>query len=342
MAFTPRIDVVCTAFNRSDAIRPTIDSVLAQTVEDWSLIVVSDGSTDDTDDVVRSYSDPRIRLIRVEPYGHPGGPRNVGVAAAKAPYVCYLDHDDVWLPEHLEVLLGRLESGAELVATGCVRVDEDGVERERTGLTDLIWHPEIQTVNVMFEPSRVGHARPLLAEAGGWSTARAGFEDWDLWFRLTRAGHDFTLAEERTSVQVLGAGTRRNELRAQHAVVLGRAADDETARAAMAAIAEQRFELRERFIGELCRWYADLAGTGRYHAPPGTTTERIGAHLHDEFLGADKPSLLEQLVYAPVGDSVAIFLPLWCMSADHVRDIGDVMFTRYPGQRAHLRALLGG
>ncbi|MDT5043225.1 MAG: hypothetical protein QOE51_4210, partial [Actinoplanes sp.] len=63
------IDIVCPAWNRSAAIKRTIDSVLAQTMPDWRLLVVSDGSTDDTDDVVRSYADSRVTLIRAERHG---------------------------------------------------------------------------------------------------------------------------------------------------------------------------------------------------------------------------------------------------------------------------------
>lgn len=100
--------------------------------------------------------------------GGAGGPRNAGVvAAATAPFVAYFDHDDRWLPTHLAILLGLLKGGAALAVTGCVRIDEAGRELGRSGLTDLIWHPELQTTNAMFEPSRVGHARALLAEVGG-------------------------------------------------------------------------------------------------------------------------------------------------------------------------------
>jgi GT2 family glycosyltransferase len=335
-----RIDVICAAYNRSEAFRPTIDSILAQTVEDWTFIVVSDGSTDDTDDVVRSYDDPRIRLIRVPAHGHPSEPRNIGVAAATAPYIAYIDHDDLWEPEHLQVLLDRLESGADLVAAGCRRVDGNGYEYERTGLTDLVWHPEIQTINVMFEPSRVALARPLMTEVGGWSTNKVGYEDWDLWYRLTRAGYSFTIAPEHTATQVLAPHTRRNVLRAPHAVVIDRVADEETAKRAMAAIAANRPMLRERFVAELCAWYEALAGTDRYVAPPGTTVDAIGAHLHRDFVDGGRPSLLEQLVYAPVGDSIAFFLPVWCVSTEQLRDISRIMLDRYRGQRDCLRAFI--
>src|SRR5699024_7666865 len=100
----PGIDIGCLTYNRSEQIGRTIESTLDQSVRDWRLIVVSDGSTDDTEDVVLSYTDPRICLVRSEPHGHPGGPRNIGLRHVQAPYVAYLDHDDHWHPDHLSTL----------------------------------------------------------------------------------------------------------------------------------------------------------------------------------------------------------------------------------------------
>ncbi|TWV47006.1 glycosyltransferase family 2 protein, partial [Streptomyces misionensis] len=111
---TPRVSVVCPTYNRSRAITRTIDSVRAQTVGDWELLVVSDGCDDDTEDWVAraAAEDPRVRLLRVARTGHPSGPRNAGLAAARGAYIAYLDHDDTWHPHHLRVALGLLETGA--------------------------------------------------------------------------------------------------------------------------------------------------------------------------------------------------------------------------------------
>ncbi|WP_069165957.1 glycosyltransferase family 2 protein [Nocardia altamirensis] len=336
-----RIDIVCPTFNRSTAIRATIDSVLAQTVEDWTLLVVSDGSTDDTDDIVRAYRDPRIRLLRVESYGHPGGPRNAGVAAATAPFVAYLDHDDRWAPTHLAVLLRLLDGGAAFATTGCVRVDEAGAELDRSGLIDRIWHPELQTVNGMFEPSRVGHVRTVLAELGGWTTIHAGYEDWDLWFRAARHGHDFAIATEHTALLTIGPGSRRNGLRPPQAVVFDRVADRDVAAAVVHAARSEphRMAARADCLTEMCAWYADLAGSTRYrvadHVP-----DHLEVQLRADFIRHDKPCLLEELTIAPVGDEWAILLPLWCATSEHAQAIGRVLRDRFPGQFAYLRALI--
>lgn len=329
---TAWIDIICAAYNRGSAIRATIDSVRAQTMPDWSLIIVSDGSTDDTDDIVRTYRDPRIRLYRTEPHGHPGGPRNVGLAVATAPYVAYIDHDDRWLPEHLEVLADRLRSGAELVATGCVRVDEQGTEVERTGITDQVWHPELQTANAMFEPSRVAHRRDLVSQVGGWSTVAAGYEDWDLWFRLAQRGHDFHIAPERTAVQILSRESRRHRVRPRRAVRLGQVADEAAAISVLDRIVtpEVQADARRTFAGELADWYGILASDQRFHLSPGATLDEVRTHLRSEFSG--RPCLLEQLAYARTGDTVALVLPVWCVTEEHLRSISMIITTRYPRQ----------
>ncbi|MFI6999209.1 glycosyltransferase family 2 protein [Nocardia sp. NPDC050175] len=338
-----RIDIVCPTFNRSSAIRSTIDSVLAQTVEDWTLLVVSDGSTDDTDDIVRGYRDPRVRLLRVGRYGHPGGPRNMGVAAATAPFVAYIDHDDRWLPTHLAVLLDLLEGGSALAATGCVRVNEAGKELDRSGFVDLIWHPEVQTINAMFEPSRVGHMRTLLADVGGWTTTHAGYEDWDLWFRSARYGHDFNISAAHTAVLTMGSDTRRNGLRAAQAVVMGYVDSSAAAELVLHAISSDahRTAARASYLVEILSWYASLVDTSRFRAAAEVVPDLVETDLRRYVATHEKPCLLEELSFARTSERWALLLPLWCTTGEHAHAIGCVLRDRFPGQYAYLAELIG-
>src|SRR5688572_14374271 len=91
---TPKVTVVIPVYNRAQAVRRAIASVLAQTFQDFEIVVVDDGSTDDSVRSVESFDDPRIRMIRHE--GNLGGSvaRNTGITAAVAPYVAFLDSDD--------------------------------------------------------------------------------------------------------------------------------------------------------------------------------------------------------------------------------------------------------
>ena len=98
----PRVTVVCPAYQRSRAIARTVESGLRQTVSDVELLVVSDGATDDTDDVVRELeaTDDRVRLLRLPQTGTPRLPRNCGLAQARGDVVAYIDNDDEWRADH--------------------------------------------------------------------------------------------------------------------------------------------------------------------------------------------------------------------------------------------------
>ena len=95
----PRVSIVMPTYNRRDTIERAIDSVVAQTFRDWELIVVDDGSTDGTRDLVAGL-DPRVRMIVQENQGV-GGARNTGMAAAEGALIAFLDSDDEWPAHHL-------------------------------------------------------------------------------------------------------------------------------------------------------------------------------------------------------------------------------------------------
>ena len=98
----PRVSVVIPVYNRADLIRETLESVLAQTYRDLEVIVVDDGSTDETPEVLASYAhDTRVRVIQQTNQGE-GAARNTGVRAARGEYVAFVDSDDVWRPDKLE------------------------------------------------------------------------------------------------------------------------------------------------------------------------------------------------------------------------------------------------
>jgi glycosyltransferase involved in cell wall biosynthesis len=106
------ISVVIPAFNAGGFIRRAIDSVLSQTYLDYEIIVVDDGSTDNTAEVVKSYSS-KVRYIYQKNAGD-GPARNTGIAAAKGDWIAFLDHDDEWLPEKLQLQIDLLNRHPDL------------------------------------------------------------------------------------------------------------------------------------------------------------------------------------------------------------------------------------
>ncbi|HMB27304.1 MAG TPA: glycosyltransferase family A protein [Blastocatellia bacterium] len=104
----PLVSVIMPTFNRADTIRRAVRSVQAQTFTDWELIVVDDGSTDNTVALIEG-CDPRLKLIRQENRGTAGA-RNAGLSASAGSYIAFLDSDDEWLPHHLELCVSFLEA----------------------------------------------------------------------------------------------------------------------------------------------------------------------------------------------------------------------------------------
>lgn len=117
------ISVVMPAYNVENYIAESIQSVLNQTYEDWELIVVNDGSTDNTEKVIRSFSDARIRLINQENQGVSVA-RNVGIDNAKGDYICFLDSDDLYKPEFLELMINNIQG--DFIYCGFYLFEESG------------------------------------------------------------------------------------------------------------------------------------------------------------------------------------------------------------------------
>jgi GT2 family glycosyltransferase len=103
------VSVIIPTFNATAFIRRTLTSVYAQTYRPLEVIVVDDGSSDDTCDIIRN-DFPQVRLICQENSGIPAVPRNVGIGAATGEYIAFLDHDDEWLPEKIATQVGIMST----------------------------------------------------------------------------------------------------------------------------------------------------------------------------------------------------------------------------------------
>ena len=117
MAAAPRVSVIIPTYNRSNVLRHAIASVLRQSFADYELLVVGDGCSDDSAATVAGFADARIRWINLPVNsGHQSAPNNEGLRQARGELIAYLGHDDLWLPHNLEVLIGGIDAGADLVA----------------------------------------------------------------------------------------------------------------------------------------------------------------------------------------------------------------------------------
>ncbi len=123
----PFVSIMMPAYNASLYIAEAIDSVIGQTYPDWELVVVNDGSTDDTPAILSSYQDPRIKIIN-QPNGGESIARNTALDHVQGDLLAFLDSDDRWAAEHLSLTVEHLAQNARLdaVYTDGFYIDEDG------------------------------------------------------------------------------------------------------------------------------------------------------------------------------------------------------------------------
>jgi glycosyltransferase involved in cell wall biosynthesis len=185
----PRISVVIPTYNRASLVLEAVLSVISQTFGDWELIVVDDGSTDDTIDRLEAIGEPRLRVIRQSHLGNVARLRNLGAAAARGEYLAFLDSDDLWLPSKLEVQLHALsESPGAWCYTDHALIDSVG---EPTPTRAGRFSPVSGRIARQLIGDETGASvitwlvpRTLFDQAGGFDERLSLLEDLDLALRL--------------------------------------------------------------------------------------------------------------------------------------------------------------
>jgi len=184
---SPQVSVVIPVFNRAVAVRRAIESVLVQTLQDFEIVVVDDGSTDTTAASVAAFADHRIKLIRHDRNRGGSAARNTGIQSSSAPYIAFLDSDDEWLPTKLERQLEAFDRSSKrlaLVYTGAERVFDDGSVSCRIPLRELDLARALLTENVVGETSVGMVRRSALDLIGGFDESLPSCQDMDLWLRI--------------------------------------------------------------------------------------------------------------------------------------------------------------
>jgi len=207
-AAAPSVTVIIQTYNRSNILGYVIRTVLAQTFTNWELLVIGDGCTDDTAEVVAAFTDPRIRYRNLESrVGDQSGPTNEGIRIARGRYIALLNHDDFWFPDHLAHAVAAIEkSDSDLVFSLQLEGAPDGRwlinATYPQGHFDPVTHPNASTWLFRRElPQRIG---PLKRRDKVWSFPT---REW-IW-RAYRSGARLT-AVDAITVIVISSTTRRN------------------------------------------------------------------------------------------------------------------------------------
>lgn len=190
---SPLVSIILPAYNGAEWIEKAIQSVLAQSFTDFELLIINDGSSDDTEAIALRFAqqDPRIRYIKNERNLGIQRTRNISLEQSHCDYIAEIDQDDEWVDkDKLKKQLNFLEAHSDhvLVGTGAIMVDSRGQETARYLMpeTDQEIRKKLLRKNCFIHSSVMYRKNPVKA-IGGYTVDRMS-EDHDLWLRLGRVG----------------------------------------------------------------------------------------------------------------------------------------------------------
>jgi glycosyltransferase involved in cell wall biosynthesis len=186
----PEISVILPTRDRATMLMGALHQALSQERVRLEVIVVDDGSTDETSARLAALDDPRLRIIRRDASPGLASARNRAIAEANAPWIAFLDDDDMWAPWKLRTQLDAiLADGGSFVYSSGVVVDESlRVVRVIEAPAPEELPGRILRWNVVGGPSTMMVRSDMLRELGGFDERFRVMEDWDLWIRLAQAG----------------------------------------------------------------------------------------------------------------------------------------------------------
>jgi glycosyltransferase involved in cell wall biosynthesis len=182
----PLVSVIIPTYNRAGLVQEAIASIEAQSFRDFEILVVDDGSTDDTAEALASLKG--IRVLRYDCRRGVAAARNLGIAEARGEWLAFLDSDDLWLTDKLARQMAYLKDRPDLLlcqtdevwVRNGIKVNKPVSHRKVAG---KIFLPSLE--RCMISPSAVVLHRRLLSDHGGFDEEMPAAEDYDLWLRLT-------------------------------------------------------------------------------------------------------------------------------------------------------------
>jgi glycosyltransferase involved in cell wall biosynthesis len=187
----PLVSVIIPSYNYAHYLPFSAGSVLAQTFTNFELVIVDDGSTDNTREVAATFTDPRVRYVYKKNAGLAAA-RNTGIENSRGAFLAFLDTDDIWLPNFLEETLAtfaRLPENFAAVATSSQRIDPDGAPIEFKS-TAMARDRELTARNFVFRnrplSSSIVVKREAFETCGLFDETLRSSEDRDMWIRIAR------------------------------------------------------------------------------------------------------------------------------------------------------------
>jgi glycosyltransferase involved in cell wall biosynthesis len=194
----PKISVVIPNYNRANEMRRCLDSLVAQTFNDFEVLVCDDGSTDNSAQVAAAYADRlELRFDSALNFGGPARPRNRGIALARAPFIAFLDSDDWWTPEKLAHSHAALAADADVVYHDLFIVrssdQQSFPERVKSTRPQSPMFQSLLCTGMSIPNSSVVTKKTLLEQIGGICEAQEliSVEDYDTWLGIARITERF-------------------------------------------------------------------------------------------------------------------------------------------------------
>ncbi len=178
------VSVIIPAYNAERFLRETVDSALNQTYRDTEVLVIDDGSTDETPGILDAYGD-RIRVLRQANQGRAAA-CNAGVETARGEWIAFLDADDLWLPEKLERQMGECSQFAISHTNSFFFGEQFPEDVLKTSVTPQYggWVLELLLLDNFVTCSSVMIRREVYRDHGGFDPTFRSFEDWPLWLKV--------------------------------------------------------------------------------------------------------------------------------------------------------------
>lgn len=238
------VSVVLPTYNRAWCIERAVKSVLNQSYEHLELIVVDNQSVDDTVARVQRFEDSRIRIIQLSNSGIIAISRNAGIRCSQGKYIAFLDSDDIWEPQKLQICVSHLDAGADL----CFHWMSDIGSNKPIALSRSLTKPILRDLIVngnAIATSSVVVSRKLFGEIGMFSEDKAlvAIEDYDAWVRLSRVTESFVCVECVLGRYTLGIDG-----------LLGGPNTNERRRLTLEAIRERHHDLHQAVLGYTPGW----------------------------------------------------------------------------------------
>lgn len=194
----PAVSVIMPTYQRAGVIGRAISSVLAQSHPAWELLVVDDGSTDDTESVVRAVADDRVRYHRMPANGGVSAARNAGLGLAQHPVIAYLDSDNHWAPDNLLVIAAAFRdhpaASSAYTAQLITAEGSDGVDAAvESGIRFAPFHRALLENRNSIDLNCFSHRRSLVVEVGGFEESMPRLVDWEFILRCTRTSQPLAI-----------------------------------------------------------------------------------------------------------------------------------------------------